>query len=185
MTLVAARKSTTVARPLKVLIPLIRRDLERATNAGLPYYLSAGRELLEAKPQVSAGSWGRWLTKNFELSNTTARRYMRAAEAAADGETGSLLSMTGETEQRRNNQSTRWAREATADVDVDAVTQTRQSRQDEITLHRDLALELVDIGWKALATRLHPDRGGSPAAMRRLNRVRDELKEVAQTRRFV
>jgi hypothetical protein len=51
-------------------------------------------------------------------------------------------------------------------------------------LHRDLALELIDIGFKALATRLHPDRGGSKDAMRRLNRVRDELKTVAASRRF-
>lgn len=185
MTVVVSRKVTTVARSLKVLIPRIQQNLERATDAGLPYYLEAGRDLLEAKPQVSAGSWGRWLKKNFALSNTTARRYMRAAEAAADGETGSLLSLTGETEQRRENHSSRWAREATADVDVEAVAQVRQSRKDEIGLHRELALELIDIGWKALATRLHPDRGGSHAAMRRLNRVRAELKDVAQTRSFV
>jgi hypothetical protein len=47
-----------------------------------------------------------------------------------------------------------------------------------------LAVELVDIGFKALATRLHPDHGGSEQAMRRLNRVRRELKSVAKTRRF-
>jgi hypothetical protein len=36
-----------------------------------------------------------------------------------------------------------------------------------------------------MATRLHPDRGGSKYAMARLNCVRDELKSIAKTRRFV
>jgi hypothetical protein len=36
-----------------------------------------------------------------------------------------------------------------------------------------------------MATRLHPDRGGSRDAMQRLNTVRDELKSIAATRRFV
>jgi hypothetical protein len=75
--------------------------------------------------------------------------------------------------------------EATREVDVETVAQERQSRVDEIKLHRDLALELIDIGYKALATRLHPDRGGSKDAMSRLNRVRDELNEVAGNRRYV
>jgi DnaJ-class molecular chaperone len=75
--------------------------------------------------------------------------------------------------------------EATRDVDVEAIAQEKQSRRDEVELHRELAQELIDIGYKALATRLHPDRGGSKDAMARLNRVREELKDVAATRRFV
>ena len=35
--------------------------------------------LIEAKGQVAYGGWGRWLKKNFELSDDTARRYMRWA----------------------------------------------------------------------------------------------------------
>jgi hypothetical protein len=75
-------------------------------------------------------------------------------------------------------------RDFTARVDTDRLSQDRQAYQDEIRLHRELALELIDIGYRAMATRLHPDRGGSKDAMRRLNRVRDELKSVAETRRF-
>ena len=71
------------------------------------------------------------------------------------------------------------------DVARDDFVQERQARDDEVRLHRELAEELVDIGYRALATRLHPDRGGSKDAMARLNRVRDELKTTAQTRRFV
>ena len=193
----ATVRSRAVARPLKVLVPLIQRDLIRAAEAGSPYYISAGEELLEAKPQVALGSWGRWLNKNFTLNERTARRYMTAARAAAeDAEEGSdtsvrsLLELTGETTRRRENRHqrrkvTKPLREAMENVDVDAVSQHRQTRQDEIELHRELALELIDIGYKALATRLHPDRGGSRDAMARLNRIREVFKEVAHTRRFV
>ena len=47
------------------------------------------------------------------------------------------------------------------------------------------AANLIDLGYRALATRLHPDRGGSREAMTRLNLVRDELKSIAATRRFI
>jgi hypothetical protein len=70
-------------------------------------------------------------------------------------------------------------------VNVTRLADERQSRDKEITLHRDLALQLIDLGYRALATRLHPDRGGSRDAMSRLNVVRDELKSIAETRRFV
>ena len=68
---------------------------------------------------------------------------------------------------------------------TDFYTQEKQTRNDEVRLHRELAVELVDIGFKALASRLHPDRGGSKDAMSRLNRVREELKGLAETRRFI
>jgi hypothetical protein len=70
-------------------------------------------------------------------------------------------------------------------VNVDRLADERQSRDNEIKLHRELALKLIDLGYRALATRLHPDRGGSRDAMGRLNIVRDELKSIAATRRFV
>ena len=68
-----------VARPLRVLVPLIKEDLESAATAGLPYYIAAGEKLLEAKTsgQVSDGSWGRWLNSNFHLKRTQAFRYMK------------------------------------------------------------------------------------------------------------
>ena len=70
-------------------------------------------------------------------------------------------------------------------VNVTRLADERQSREDEVKLHRELALKLIDLGYRAMATRLHPDQGGSRDAMGRLNTVRDELKEIAATRRFV
>ena len=70
-------------------------------------------------------------------------------------------------------------------VNVTQLAEVRQSRDTEIELHRKLALQLIELGYRALATRLHPDRGGSRDAMARLNIVRDELKDIAATRRYV
>ena len=68
-----------VARPLRVLVPLIKHELAEGDAAGLEHYRRAGEMLVEAQGQVARGSWGRWLIQNFELSRRTAYRYMRLA----------------------------------------------------------------------------------------------------------
>ena len=190
MSSLAVQTKAHVARPIKTLTPLIQHELTAADAAGLEHYRRAGALLLEAREQVAPFKWGKWLTKNFALSKHTAWRYMTLAERAADDKRvmrqPTLAAAIGETKSEASTRTGafRPIREFTARVDVDTLAQTRQVRADEVRLHRELAIELVDIGFKALATRLHPDRGGSKDAMRRLNRVRDELKSVAETRRF-
>ncbi len=193
MPMVATRKSTTtIARPLKVLVPLIKEELAEGDAAGLDHYRRAGTMLLEAKDQVAHGSWTGWLSKNFELSQNTAIRYMRLARMEADRAADSKFTHVGEYRGLRHAIGEPRAREAWRDVfkaadkvDVDQVKQERQSREEEVSLRRKLAVELITLGYKALATRLHPDRGGSRDAMARLNDIRAELIEIASTRRFV
>lgn len=194
-TAVARRESTKIGRPLKVLIPLIKQDIEQGDRAGMQYYADAGAKLLEAKPQVSFGRWGAWLSKNFHKSQETARIYMRYARTRSERQNGngvtevvpgSIREFAGVTErEQRQRIRDKPFRAVLQDLDTDFFTQEKQTRDEEVRLHREMALELVDIGYKALATRLHPDRGGSKDAMSRLNRVRDELKGLAETRRFV
>lgn len=194
-TAVASRRSTTsIGRPLKVLIPLIQRDLENGNRAGMTYYADAGAKLLEAKSQVAFGSWGRWVSKNFALNERTARDYMRVARIREDHQNGtpgavlptSLNEARGGTQRRREQRAHEQPfRAALGEIETDVYAQEKQTRDDEVRLHRDIAVELVDLGYKALASRLHPDRGGSKDAMVRLNRVREELKGLAKTRRFV
>lgn len=186
-----------IARPLKTLIPLIQSELQQGNNAGHEHYMRAGQMLIEAKDQLSYGTWGRWLTKNFDLSQATARVYMmwarkhnesNFASTASEVPYKSLREMTGNTERRREeNQSAQQQafKRVLRDLDREEFVQQRQARDDEVKLHRDLAEELIDAGYRALATKLHPDRGGSKDAMVRLNRVRDELKSIAQSRRYV
>jgi hypothetical protein len=171
------------------LVPLIQKELSAGNHAGLEHYRQAGEMLLEAREQVAAFKWGKWLSQHFELSRSTAHRYMSLAERIQqdpDAVSRARQSLRGIVNPNARPAHVHWQPvfEAAKQVDVDEFAEVRQARQEEVQLHRDLALELIDIGFKALATRLHPDRGGSKDAMRRLNRVRDELKTVAVTRRF-
>jgi hypothetical protein len=183
-----------IARPLKILIPLIQGELQLGNSAGHEHYRRAGEMLIEAKDQVGHGGWGRWLKKNFELSMRTAQRYMQWAELHNEKRPegsqmpSSMSIMRGDTERAREDRQSKQQqdfRRTLRDIAREEFVQERQTRDDEIKLHRELAEELVDLGYRALATRLHPDRGGSKDAMSRLNRVREELRQFAQTRRFV
>jgi hypothetical protein len=196
-TAITKRERVTIARPLKVLIPLIRADLERGDRAGMEYYADAGDKLVEAKEsgQVAHGQWGAWVRRHFALSDSTARLYMRYARLRAEKQNGnavpvlpsSLREMQGATKRDQTQRKAESAYKAVLrDLEPDLYAQEQQTRADEVRLHREIALELIDVGFKALATRLHPDRpGGSKEAMARLNRVRNELKGVAETRRFI
>jgi hypothetical protein len=192
--LATVQSARQISRPLKILVPLIQGELQMGNNAGREHYRRAGEMLIEAKDLLAHGAWGKWLAKNFDLSAKTATVYMRWARAHEENGRGpselptSLHQMTGGAERRREERQSKQQqkfRRALRDVARDDFVQERQDRDDEIKLHRELAEELVDLGYRALATKLHPDRGGSPVAMTRLNRVRDDLKQLAQTRRFV
>jgi hypothetical protein len=189
----AKRADHSVARPLPVLVPLIQQELTAGHRAGVEHYRRAGEMLLEARELVAPFKWGKWLSKNFTLSRQTAYGYMRLAERIREepkvvnhGLQQPPPSMRSITRPDAQPANAHWRPviDATKKIDVDPFVETRQARTDETQLHRDLAVELIDLGYKALATRLHPDRGGSRDAMRRLNRVREELKHVAATRRF-
>jgi hypothetical protein len=190
------RGKSQVARPLKVLIPLIQGELQQGNDAGREHYRRAGEMLIEAKDQVGYGGWGTWLSKNFELSRSTAAAYMQWARSYQDHlsrdarqpEFTSLRQMRGDADRVREERQSKQQqdfRRVLRDIARDDFVQERQTRDDEVKLHRDLAEELIDLGYRALATKLHPDRGGTKDAMARLNRVRDELKQIAQNRRFV
>ena len=190
MKAVAVKAKSQIARPLPVLVPLIQEELAAGDRAGMEHYRHAGEMLLEARDQVAPFKWSKWLAKNFELSRTTAWRYMKAAEGFpqdAEARSRANVSLRSIVEPHRRPSHAQWQPvfEATKNIEVDEFAEARKARAEETQLHRDLALELIDLGYKALATRLHPDvRGGSHNAMRRLNRVRSELKAVAETRRF-
>jgi hypothetical protein len=131
--------------------------------------------LIEAHDQVPRGSWTAWLKKNFDLSDRTARVYMQWAREQDQIGSGSanlktfnsLSDMRGDTERRREAYQSKQQqafRKVLREVARDDFVQERQARDEEVRLHRELAEELIDLGYRALATRLHPDRGGSKDA---------------------
>lgn len=197
-TILANTRPTTVMRPLKILIPFIKQHLEagneKARQAAMEDYRLAGEALWEAKAQVEPGQWGKWLAKNFELSKSTAYDYMQLAnymeiQLASDSglagnpqvvEPKSLSSVTRPNRPANHPSSSAWykpVQEAANRVNVPQMKREAENKQKEKELERKLGLQLIDIGYRVLAAKLHPDhRGGSAIAMARLNRVRAILK---------
>lgn len=183
-----------IARPLKVLVALIKEDLkqgdEASERAGMPYYRAAGEKMLEAKGQLDHGEFGDWVERNFAIKDRQARRYMSLADATRNTQNGRARDFTSIRDMERKTTGvqsfgkTSWhepVKQIMGKVDTETLNlrKAEMSRVDERAAERQLAIQLIDIGFKALATKLHPDKGGSRDAMSRLNRVRDRLKQHA------
>jgi hypothetical protein len=175
-----AKKDTGLTRPLKVLVPLIKDELEAGDAAGVEHYRRAGEMLLEAKEQVEHGEWGAWVERNFHLSRRTASDYMKLAERQ-NGRRLPFSSIEEAVHPNRNNQPARsWhapVQQIAARVNYEALAQERESKAKEAELLHKLSIQLIDIGYRVLAAKLHPDKaGGSHEAMQRLNEVRRRLR---------
>jgi hypothetical protein len=179
--------STDVARPLRVLVPLIKDELAKGYEAGIEHFRRAGALLIEAKGQVRAGDWHQWLGRNFALSIRTAQTHMHLAREsaahtprAARAETLSAF----KDPTAPSGHGARWeepVRRILADrVDPERLARAREDEAKEERLLRQLGYQLIDIGYKALAAKLHPDHGGSTVAMKRLNHVRTILRNALQ-----
>lgn len=176
-----------LVRPLKVLAPLIRRDVENAKEAGKMFYIAAGIKLIEAKDQCEHGDWGVWLDDNFEFSQSEASTWMKWAKT--ENETRISFSTKEEflrhTRPSRSKNSQRKFREYQPPVDrilsgisAKEMAERASTAAKEHILERNLAMKLIGIGYKVLSIKLHPDKGGSEDAMKRLNKVRARLKEA-------
>lgn len=193
---VTRRSGTLPARPLHVLVPLIKEDLEHgreaSERAGMPYYQAAGEKMIEAKEQMKHGEFMPWIKRNFGISHDSARVYMKLAEATK-GQNPRTLGFsslnefhrqTGDSAYRSVISKEAWhepVKKIVGRVDTDTlnVRRAEMKRVEERETQRKLALQLIDIGYKILAAKLHPDKGGSRDAMARLNQVRDRLKQHA------
>jgi len=176
----AAVAGTEIARPLKALIPLIREELEAGDNAGIEHYRRAGEMLLEAKEQVEHGEWKGWVDRNFHLSYATATRYMQLVDLPKSRARATFTSMRGALRQTGGGKVSWQApvQETISRVNVEALAKDRQNRERETQMLHKLGHQLIDIGYKVLSAKLHPDKGGSTEAMARLNRVRSILKDA-------
>lgn len=177
----AERARSEIARPLKVLVPLIKEELDAGNQAGLGHYRRAGEMLLEAKEQVEHGEWKAWVERNFDLSYATAARYMSFAKVSEKKPTATFGSLQ-QAIRSHESRSSSWhepVKEIAARVNVEALARERQDKEKEERLMRQLAHQLIDIGYRVLSAKLHPDKaGGSSEAMSRLNNVRRILKEA-------
>lgn len=190
-----------LARPLPVLVPLIKEQLElgdaAAEQAGLPYYREAGKMLREAKPQVEKGTWGNWLEANFKRSQRTAAVYMDLAhhyevkeafqfeedtnsQPASNRKDREFKTLSEFAQPGRESHQPAWhnpVQEALKQANLDRLHRERMAKEQELRIVHQLAGQIIDIGYKVLAAKLHPDKGGSEEAMQRLNRAKNLLKK--------
>lgn len=196
MTALTVRDEKQVARPLHVLVPLIKKDIElgneAAQSAGVPYYRAAGEKMKEARPQMTATEFDAWTKRNFNVGRRQANEYMNLSNHprlnSGSGASQEFRSLRDAVNQTRNNPNygkpAAWREDINekmqrAKSDAQRLRDETLSKKQERDAERKLALQLIDIGFKALASKLHPDKGGSRDAMGRLNRVRDRLKQHA------
>jgi hypothetical protein len=163
-----------VARPLKVLVPLIKDDLDAAHAAGLEHYRAAGEKLLEAKVQMEHGEFGPWLKHNFKLSDRQARTYMALAK-----QNGSALpfSSLGDFQRRTSKPKPAPVRPSETILDYSDMAWMAKAKSDR-EAEKKLAVEMIDAGYRALAKKYHPDNGGSNEQMAMLTRMRDKIKKT-------
>jgi hypothetical protein len=194
MSSLIAHEEKQVARPLKMLVPLIREDLKQGSDASerasMPFYKAAGEKMLEAKGQLRHGEFKAWIVRNFSLSYSRAYQYMKFSEATKSSEVQNFSSMndfhrqTGSSNYRSITSRQDWHAPVKDNIDrarreAERIRDETLTRQQERDAEQKLALRLIDIGFKVLVKELHPDKGGSREVMSRLNRVRDRLKAHA------
>ena len=188
-----------LVRPLKILVPLIQEDIRGAERAAEPHYAAAGIKLWEAKVHFGDDSRGfnAWATKNFNRSQETIRTWMiyavemnggqplqfqqdRKTKPASVPQPKHFPTLSAVTHPNRlSHHGPAWqtpVQQVTNRINLPRMMQERQDKEKEAWLRHRLGLQLIDIGYKVLATKLHPDKGGSREAMSRLNAVRDTLK---------
>lgn len=186
-----AVKGREVARPLRILASLIKKDFKEAEEASKPFNEAAGEKLIEARDGHFEGDttgFYRWSEDEFGKSRETIRLCMVWAGLGGSksfkskkevrytpkehGGLGHIRPVSREWAAPVDAVAERARREAFRLVQEDALT-----RAQERDAERALAHRLIDIGYKVLAKELHPDKvGGSRDAMKRLNHVRDKLK---------
>ena len=187
----ATHPDNQVARPLHVLVPLIKKDLEQGNEAsrqaGMPFYRAAGEKLIEARDGSFEGRTSdflAWADRSFKIKKTQVWLYIKLVTSETRFAAANLADFRRKLGHKVSNVTREWRK----DVD-DIVKRAREeakrfqeearNRQQEREADKKLALRLIDIGYKVLAKGLHPDKGGSRDAMARLNRVRDHLKTTA------
>jgi hypothetical protein len=183
--------------------------VERHLAGTLECAQEAGEALLEAKKLTGHGGWLPYL-KECGIPARTASDYMRIAKNWTKAKSATLpdLSYRGaisylrretkehmarilaqpdepeETEEKTED-AEREARIATQDGEWAAKEPERQSRRkaEEAAAEKKLtrAQDLIVAGYKVLAAKAHPDKGGSNAEMAELNELRDDLLKIVES----
>jgi hypothetical protein len=162
--------------------------LDNAQMAAREYRYKAGVCLIEAKASPEMTDFPAYATKETGVDATTYRVWMQGGRvllenATASRETGRTARLPSSSE-LRGQEGGRVSRPYISAVDETihkAEVNMDRLRERELDAYREeaevlkLAKQIVDIGYKALATKLHPDKGGDRAAMARLTEAKKLL----------
>jgi hypothetical protein len=185
----AATQDRDVSLSTASLVKLVKMDLNAGESAGTAHYERAGRRLLLLKERIPTGKWNAWLKENFDLSPTSAMRYIKLAahveSAASGGARAAPRTLSEGAGDHRPHHQAKWfsdardrAREQTRATEPPAARSARAVEQRRL---RERADEIIDAGYRAVAPRYHPDKpGGSASAMSEVNRARDKLRAAAK-----
>jgi hypothetical protein len=180
----------TDAPPLttRLLIPLIRTALKdadvAADNAAKSHRQVAGEKMLEAWPQFTdRDKFYAWVRRNFRVEREQAKVYMKIADAAKyaalekkDSDDLHRRLFGDEREPIKIDEATN-ARWAAADARREAWMAESRERATEREAQNAILKKMLDTGYKVLATKMHPDKGGSAEDMKRLNAVRHRARK--------
>jgi hypothetical protein len=173
----AKPKDKEAARSVNELTRLIRGELAVTQIRSRDIWPRIGGYLIEMKPQIAKGKWERYIRDNFEFSTTSADRYMRFHREVAANRKPTRLSDVDPP--RPNHQPKGFASWRAASKGTGTPPRTRwdtESAKADRPREKELGLELIEAGYKLLAQKYHPDKGGDDASFRCLTNARAKLR---------
>lgn len=162
-------KAAVMKRPQLGLSALPELVLRIRSNAarGEECRREVGSDLIQAKRIVPKGEWFLWLEDNFAWSIRTAQEYMELARR------GGRVERKIRPDQELRKTTSRIA----GSINFAAQRKEHEDEQKERQLMRTLSHKLIDIGFRMLAAKLHPDKPtGSKEAYQRLSEVKRILR---------
>jgi hypothetical protein len=136
--------------------------------------------MLEARPQFTdPDDFYAWVRRNFKIGREQAQAYMKAADAT---KYEALQKKDSDDLHRRLFGDKRepirpGIDAAAAAARRDNYIAEQRARVDKYEAQKALVKQMLDIGYKALATKLHSDKGGSAEGMQRLHAVRNRVRK--------
>ncbi|MEW6746118.1 MAG: hypothetical protein AB1486_25535 [Planctomycetota bacterium] len=193
------------ARPLKALVPLIKREIKYGFEAGKRHWLALGRLLNEARrhfpesgPNANGQTFHEWVAENFThpvtgepINERTTRRWIEGARtiprlaSRTQCPGPSLRSVTckdspSHPDYKPELDWKRGVRKVQRTINIQAMARQFDDRRREVKELRKIAKKIIAAGYRALAAVVHPDKpGGSNEAMAMLTKAKDWLlKEI-------
>lgn len=177
----AAAAAEEAPRSAAELTRLIKGELAAAEVVAKINYVRVGEYLTALKALVPTRKWTAHLRGHLDLSLGRATRYMRyAADVRAYNEGRSKVKPTRMVPPSKHPEDQHHAKgygawRAQQQQAPRSRFDTEAARADK-PLERELGLELIEAGFKLLAQKYHPDKGGDDRSFRCLTEVRARLR---------